>query len=242
MPPDDGKGGAPPQNTPPAGGGDDAAAAAERRARDAEEKASRLEAEQRKRDEDARRKDDEKKRRKAADLDTANTRIAELEKREQAALDRIKALETKQIDTLLAPLDDEQKKIAEKYRAKMPTDDFIELVQDMFKPTHGAGASDEEHHGPGPAPPAAAPRGPGPKLKTKGRELHAETVHVLRQHMNEEPDYAQQLLEKAHSGTQYRYIVPVDNLIRFMRERVAYTKRISPEQKRQMLDAVTRRS
>jgi len=225
----------PPKTDAPASGDADKAAAAEARAKAAEERASKLEADRAAREEAARRKDAEKKAKKAADLDSANSRIAELEERERKAMERVQALEKQRVDDHLSGLSEEQRKVAEKYRARMNTDDFLELVADMFKPTNARDDDDVPHVG---APPAAAPRGPGPKLKPKGRDLHVETVAVLRKHMNESPDAAQRLLEASHSGTQYKYIVPVDKLIRFMRERVQYPKRMTPDQRKQMFDAI----
>ena len=214
---------------------DDKAAKAEERARAAEERAAKLEADKAAREDAARKRDAEKKAKKAADLDSANSRIAELEERERKATERVLALEKQRVDDHLSGLTDEQRKVAEKYRARMDTDAFLELVADMFKPNTPNGESQPEGTA---APPAAAPRGPGPKIKPQGRELHAETLQVLREHMNENPEAEQRLLHAQHSGSQYRHIVPVDKLIRFMRERVNYPKRLSPDQRKRLLDSV----
>jgi len=224
------------KDTTPAPGPDDKAAAAEARAKAAEAKASQLEAERADRVEKARQKDAETRARKAVDLESANKRIVELEERERKAQERVMALEKQRVDDHLSSLTDDQRKVADKYRARMGTDDFLELVKDMFKPT--TATAEDEQPDSAFAPPAAAPRGPGPKLKPQGRELHAETQMVLRQYMNEDPEAAQRLLHAQHSGTQYRYIVPVDKLIRFMRERAQLPKRMSPEMQKKLLDSV----
>jgi len=218
-------------------GAADKAAAAEARAKAAEEKAAQLESDRKAREDAAAKRDADKRAKKLADLDSANSRIAELEERERKAMERVKALEKQRVDDHLSGLTEGQRKVAEKYRARMGTDDFLELVADMFKPV-GAADDSAEPDSHGIAPPPAPPRGPGPKLKPQGRELHAETQMVLRQHMNEDPEAAQRLLHAQHSGTQYRYIVPVDKLIRFMRERAQLPKRMSPEMQKKLLDSV----